>query len=398
MRIVIHDFSGHPFQIQLSRELANRGHEVFHLYCDGILGARGNLEKTVSDPDSLHIEAVSIGRPINRYNFLKRYIDESSYGRALCSSISKILPDVIVSSNTPLDAQIPLYTLCNKQNIKFAFWLQDILGLAARSVLSDKLGVIGHLIGAYYMLREKRILKGSDHVVPISEDFLATLSSWGVDSSRITVINNWAPLDEMAQRPRDNQWAVKHGLTGKKVAVYSGALGLKHNPKLLWDLAESLDSRGESYQLVVISEGYGADWLARKLKERPLSCLTLLPFQPFDLLPEVLAAADVLLAILEPEAGEFCVPSKVLSYMCVGRSIALAADIKNLASRLVGDYHCGIVIDPKDAESFSASVIKLLDNPSDSSEMGRNARLYAEKQFNIKAIGDKFETILNRLV
>jgi len=30
MRIGIHDFSGHPFQVQLSRELASRGHEVVH--------------------------------------------------------------------------------------------------------------------------------------------------------------------------------------------------------------------------------------------------------------------------------------------------------------------------------------------------------------------------------
>lgn len=397
MRIVIHDFSGHPFQVQLSRELANRGNEVFHFYCDDILGAQGNLEKTVSDPDSLSIEAVSIGRPISRYNFLKRFVDESSYGRALCSAVSKISPDVIVSSNTPLDAQIPLFSLCNRLNIKFVFWLQDILGLAARSVLSDKLGVAGSLIGEYYIVREKRILKGSDHVIPISEDFLATLTRWRVDSSRITVINNWAPLDEMPQRPRDNKWAVEHDLIGNRVAIYSGALGLKHNPQLLWDLAETLEARSEAYKLVVVSEGYGADWLARKLKERPLSCLTLLPFQPFELLPEVLGAADVLLAVLEPEAGEFCVPSKVLSYMCVGRPIVLAADARNLASRLVSEQSCGTVVDPKDSARFSASVIELLDDPESGMEMGRSARLYAEKNFNIQAIGDKFETILNKL-
>ena len=33
MRILVHDFSGHPFQMQLSRELARRGHDVLHVDC-----------------------------------------------------------------------------------------------------------------------------------------------------------------------------------------------------------------------------------------------------------------------------------------------------------------------------------------------------------------------------
>jgi len=32
MRLLIHDYAGHPFQVQLSRELARRNHEVLHLY------------------------------------------------------------------------------------------------------------------------------------------------------------------------------------------------------------------------------------------------------------------------------------------------------------------------------------------------------------------------------
>jgi hypothetical protein len=35
MRILISDYSGHPFQVQLSRELARRGHGVTHSYSTG---------------------------------------------------------------------------------------------------------------------------------------------------------------------------------------------------------------------------------------------------------------------------------------------------------------------------------------------------------------------------
>ena len=40
MKILIHDFAGHPFQMTLSRELANRGHDITHAYFAGDTGPK----------------------------------------------------------------------------------------------------------------------------------------------------------------------------------------------------------------------------------------------------------------------------------------------------------------------------------------------------------------------
>ena len=37
MRIFVHDYAGHPFQIELSRSLAARGHLVEHTYCSSLV-------------------------------------------------------------------------------------------------------------------------------------------------------------------------------------------------------------------------------------------------------------------------------------------------------------------------------------------------------------------------
>ena len=42
MRVLVHDFSGHPFQVELSRELARRGHEVTHSYCPAWVSGKGS--------------------------------------------------------------------------------------------------------------------------------------------------------------------------------------------------------------------------------------------------------------------------------------------------------------------------------------------------------------------
>ena len=43
MKVLVHDHSGHPFQAELSRELARRGHQVTHSYVSGYVSGKGQL-------------------------------------------------------------------------------------------------------------------------------------------------------------------------------------------------------------------------------------------------------------------------------------------------------------------------------------------------------------------
>ena len=106
--------------------------------------------------------------------------------------------------------------------------------------------------------------------------------------------------------------------------LYSGTLALKHNPDWLWALAEAFRDDPE---VVVVLAAAGVSYDALKLRaasERQPN-LMFLPLQPAADLPDLLATADVTIGLLENDAGEFSVPSKVLSYLCAGRPILLAA-------------------------------------------------------------------------
>ena len=105
MRIALHDYAGHPFQVQLSRELARRDHEVLHLHCSSLRTGKGALAKAPDDPPSLSFGAVSLKEEFERYSPWRRVLQEHQYAARLLSSLEKFRPELVMSANTPLFVQ-----------------------------------------------------------------------------------------------------------------------------------------------------------------------------------------------------------------------------------------------------------------------------------------------------
>jgi len=396
MRILIHDYSGHPFQVQLSRTLAKRNHKVLHIYCSSFQTPRGTVQKLDTDSDNFSCRAIELSQPFEKYKFTKRIFQEIEYGNLLVKEVDKFKPDILISANNPLDPQRILLKYCRKNKIKFIFWLQDIYGYAINKLLTRKLSLVGRVIGLYYMRSEMSMLRKSDRIIIISEDFYNILLGAKIPENKIKLIHNWAPLEELKMQDKDNIWSREHELHDKLCIVYTGTLGLKHNPELLVDIALAL--RDQSHiRIVVVSEGLGADFVKKKKEEYKLDNLIVLDFQPFELIPEVMGTADILIAILDRDAGIYSVPSKVLTYHCAGRPLLLSVPKENLSARLVEELETGIVVPPNENGRFLDAVKKLIGDGGLRERYGQHARRYAESTFDIEKITDKFEKIFKEM-
>ena len=390
LQVMVHDYAGHPFQIQLSRELARRGHAVRHVYSTSTSTPQGATQRSSDDPENFVVEPISLGKMIDKTSFFSRRQMEVQYGKLLTDVIERCRPDIIISANTPTEAQHLAYRKCKKLNIPFVSWVQDLYGLAAKRLLKKRLGPIGSAVGSYLMHLDKKVLRGSRGVVLITDDFRPIMRQWGIEESRCTVIHNWAPLPEIQVRPKDNAWSRAQGVSDQLCVLYSGTLAMKHNPSLLLRMAEHVQPLGA--KVLVVSQGIGANWLRENGREQ--SNLSVLPFQPFGQMADVLGSADVLLAVLEPDAGEFSVPSKVLSYLCAQRPILLSVPSQNLAAKVVAGADAGSVVSPDDVEEFLDQSETLLSSAALRERMGRNARSYAESEFGIDKIADRFESVI----
>lgn len=397
MKILLHDYCGHPFQYQLAKELAARGHSIEHVYCgsipttpQGVDGAGGR--------DDFRSRAISLPKPISKGAFLERFLLERRYGRELARVIEDIRPEVAVMANTPVDSLAQAARSAYRIGAASVIWVQDLLGEAALRILPQRIGVLGKLIGQAYRYREERLLLGAQHLVSITDDFGSIFHRAGVPDADWTTIPNWAPLDKLGPRDKINDWSLEQGIQSKTVFLYSGTLGFKHNPRLLLSLAKSLQAR-EDAVVVVNSEGAAADWLKIEAERNGLGKrLRVNGFQAFERMSEVLGSADVLLAILEPDAGAFSVPSKVLSNLCAGRPQVLAVPAQNLAARIVQECTSGLVCDPHNENEFVAAALLLLDDIDMRRSMGKNAWDYALKNFQIERIAERFETVFEAAI
>src|SRR4051812_7097095 len=97
LRIAVHDYCGHPFQFELSRELARRGHNVRHFFFAEDVGPKGSTRRSPSDPNGFSIEPISIGRSYSKNNLIRRRQADILYGKIAGETIQSFAPDITIS-------------------------------------------------------------------------------------------------------------------------------------------------------------------------------------------------------------------------------------------------------------------------------------------------------------
>ena len=397
MRIAIHDYAGHPFVFHLSRQLARDGHTVRHFFFEGDPGPKGDFKRREDDPPAFDIEPVGISEPYRKGQLLKRRAQDIEYGRKAGARIAAFRPDVVLSGNTPVEAQGHILRAARGAGAAFVFWMQDFYSLAVRSILGRKLMGAGALAALWYERLEASLLNRSDAVVVISEDFLSGLTELKVRNPIVEIIPNWGALDDIPMRPKSTAWAKAQGLADKFVFLYSGTLGLKHDPLMLAALADAFADDPE-VRIVVAAAGAGADQLKMELAQKPRPNLIIKGLEPIEVLPDALGAADVMIALLEPDAGRYSVPSKVLSYLCAGKPTLLSAPLENLSARMLREAQAGRAVSAGDREAFLSAARELRTSPEACAVMGAAGHRFAEANFTMPEVSARFAALFEGVI
>lgn len=404
--IQVHDFAGHPFQAELSRELAARGLTVEHAFAAQYTSGKGRLERQPGDPENLTFRAIETPRPFEKYSPVGRLRFERSFARTWIDELTHQKPELVIACNVPLFALHRFVRFARRAGLPYILWHQDVFSLALGEELERKLPHVPGVthptvaLGSRYLTRlEKDVVSSARRVVAIDDAFVRQYESWGLDTTNVDVIPNWAPVEEIVPQERNNAWALANlGRQEPLRLLYAGMLGRKHNPLLLIELLDGLRDRGVDAELTVVSEGEGADVLAEAAAERPAvaDSVRLLPFQPAEQLSQVLGSGDVLVALLEPGASKFSIPSKVLSYLAAGRPVLGIMPADNPAALDIETVG-GCVVEP-DSDGIAQAVawVEATHSSECLTTLGERSRTLAVERFGIDSIAKRFTDVIDK--
>ena len=374
MRIVVLDYAGHIPQADLARNLAKLGHTVRHMYCSDYVSGRGAVEREEGDPKDIEFLNISINKDFNRYNSIERLKHELAISDEFWLRILEFRPDRTIFSNVPLIAMSRLCKRMQRAHHPYLFWWQDVYSIAMGNAFK-RFGPLSWPMRKSLIWLEKNILKGAQSVVAISPNFEPIYREWNQDLRKFSTYPNWTPITLFPNQKPSNEHP------HKKLAVYAGTLGLKHRPELLLHLADDPEFKKLGGVVVVVSQGYGRELLEKSENKR--ENIDLKDFLPIPELAQLFSDASVLLAVLEPEASTFSVPSKIMSYLSAGKPIVASIDPRNASAAILNATGAGFVVSPdSSADDFSQAVAKIISNAQLAISMSDASAKYSQNNFD----------------
>jgi colanic acid biosynthesis glycosyl transferase WcaI len=314
-------------------------------------------------------------------------------GSFVASSVFQALkgwrPDVILLTVPPLPIAIPASLLGMLYSCPVVLNLQDILPDAAVHVglLKNKLAI--HVFEAL----EKYAYRTAHTISVITDGFTENLLNKGVSAQKIKCIPNWVDVKFIRPLPKaDNLFRQVHHLKDKFVVMYSGNIALTQGLQTVIHAADRL-RHVPDIVFVIVGEAKALDALWQLCVEHQLENVLLLPFQPREQLPEMLAAADVGLVMQKHNVVAFNMPSKIQVLLASGRPVIASVPANGTAARAIRQSGGGVVVEPEDPDVLATAIVDLYENPAKVEMFAQQGRRYAVSQYSFEQALSRYEDL-----
>ena len=291
---------------------------------------------------------------------------------ALWAALRLPRQDVTIALTDP--PIIGLAALAARPRYGMVFYCQDIFPEVAGLLADFKSPIVNGILDRI----NRFLVRRAARIVALGETMASRLiHGKGADPEKVTVIHNWADTAAITPSSKHNAFAAAHGLESAFVVLHAGNIGLGQNLDVVIDAAALLTTRPDIL-LLFIGDGSRRQALEDAVKERKLSNVRFLPFQPRDQLRWTYASSDVCLVSLKPGLAGYIVPSKLYPILAAGRPYVAAVESLSEVAALTERHRCGVVIPPGDAARMSAEIVRLADQKAEREAMGARARIAAE--------------------
>jgi glycosyltransferase involved in cell wall biosynthesis len=232
----------------------------------------------------------------------------------------------------------------------------------------------------------------ADEVVVVSDGFRANLIERGVPAAKVHTIRNGVSLDAFdPATPADPYLRLGLGARpGQCLVLYAGTHGISQGLPEAALAATRLT--GRPVHLAFVGEGADKARLRHQVTELGLANVTLANAVPADVMPALLASADILLVTLRdiPLFATF-IPSKMFEYLAAGRPVIGA--VAGEAAQILREAGA-VVVPPGDAAALARAIRDLAADPDRQRALAAQGRAYVERFFDRAELARQYRKII----
>jgi glycosyltransferase involved in cell wall biosynthesis len=237
----------------------------------------------------------------------------------------------------------------------------------------------GSIISKTWMRLNRKTFSKADSVFTLGT-LMKELAGKYSDRNNLFDIKLWSDNDYFKPVPKsENKFIKENGLESKFIVLYSGNLGITHNPEAFAEIASKV--KNPDVLFLVISSGEGSGILKRKAESMKLANIRFMPLLPADLLPFSFASASLGIISLADQASNCSIPSKTFNYLSAGIPLLCLAGEDSELARLVAKYENGKRFDHSSSPEIALFIDDMAVNESQLMNYCKNS-LIASRDFS----------------
>jgi glycosyltransferase involved in cell wall biosynthesis len=372
---------GHTRHFEMAKFLQTRGHELVIVASDlNYQTGKRTVERKGIFAEQ-NIEGVKILRsyiyPALHHSYFWRVISFFSF---MFSSIWAALQvkdiDLVMGTTPPIFQAVSAWLVALIRRKPFLLEVRDLwpeFGVSM-GVLKNPL-----VIGLARWL-EKFLYKRATHILVNSPAYKDYMISKNVPENKITFIPYGTDIDMFNPKIDGSSIRKEFNLENHFVVLYAGALGQANDIDTILRAAKRLNEN-EKIRFVLFGDGKERERLQNLANQMNLSNVIFAGVRPKKEMPQVIASADVCLAILQDvPMFRTTYPNKVFDYMAAGRATVLVID--GITRDLIESSYGGVFVQPNDDKGLADTILDLSQNADIVKQMGLNAREFLVGHLN----------------
>lgn len=299
--------------------------------------------------------------------------------------------DIILSPSPPLTIGCINHWLGKVKGCKVVYNVQEIY--------PDILGKKGSLAHKVLSRIEYNVYNRSDAVTTIDKVFYDTIVDRFEDKSKLHIIPNF--VDTVLYNP-----SVKKDLLDSKMfpqsnkikMLYAGNIGLAQSWEPFIALAKKTKDLDVEY--FVIGEGNKKNYIKKQKVAHGLENIHILPYQPRQIMPSILAYSDIQFIFMSPEMDMQGFPSKVYTIMACAKPLLVCSRTNTPIVNFLKEKNCAKIVTENDFEKKVDEMVNWLQTVTkdELKRMGNNGMDIIKTYYTKEIVTDQYVNLIASLL